>query len=66
MKLQFMTHAAVTALFVLAGCDQPQSVAQTGPKPAASATTTTEQSTTLTPAMLTGRWGDNGDCTGHG
>ena len=61
-----MKHTASSAflsVLALAACNQPTSVAQTTPKPAASATTTAEQSTTLTPAMLTGRWGDNGDCT---
>jgi hypothetical protein len=62
-------HSAITAALLLSACGQP---AATAPQPETAATTidqtkpdaaAADAAPAVTPQMLVGRWGDNGDCT---
>lgn len=55
--------AIAFAMLALIACSQPASTAQTAQKPNVAAPYVTQPQAQLTPAMLVGRWGDNGDCT---
>ncbi len=54
-----MRFASFVFIAALAACGQPAATSA----PEAPTTPTATEAAPLTPAMLVGRWGDNGDCT---
>jgi hypothetical protein len=63
MKTTLRQPALCAIIFTLVACGQTTSAPAPVAEPAPAGAAASAAATVLTPAMLVGSWGDNGDCT---